>query len=119
YDLFSKVSGFDFKVKWKDGVINALSDPIETQNRQITYIPQMYINHLAEQKGEKKLAELIESILFQNSDFKKFSEGQTRKIQELNLKIGNDINEVFLIRANVEALAKETREIGDKKAIQD
>lgn len=79
----------------------------------------MYINHLAEQKGEKKLAELIESILYQNDEFRKFSEVQNKKIQELNLKIGNDINEVYAIRDNYQNVHKEYKEIGDKKAILD
>lgn len=56
YNLQSKVSRFDFEVLWKDGHVNKLSDESESRNRQITYVPQMYINHLAEQKGEKKLA---------------------------------------------------------------
>jgi ferritin-like metal-binding protein YciE len=119
YDLFSKVPEFDFKVRWEDGAINKLTDPDETKNRHITYIPQMYINHLAEQKGEKKLAELIENILSQNSNFKKFNEVQGKRIQDLNLKIGNDINELFSTRARAEAMIKEYRGIGDKKAIED
>ena len=119
YGLFGKVAGFDFAVRWRDGTINKLTDAQETKSRQITYVPQMYINHLAEQKGERKLAELIESILHQNTEYKKFSELQQKKIQELTLKIGNDINEVFAIRENVQSISKEYREIGDKKAIQD
>jgi len=118
YDLVNKIQGFDFKVKWKDGVIDKLSDGPDNKNRQITYVPQMYINHLAEQKGEKKLAELIETILHQNDKFREFSEGQNKKIQELNLKIGNDINEVYVIRENYQNAHKEYREIGDKKAIE-
>jgi len=74
FDLHSKVKNFDFAVKWKDNVINRLSEPAETRTRLITYIPQMYINHLAEQKGEKNLAELIESILDQNTEFKQFKD---------------------------------------------
>ncbi|HTN37854.1 MAG TPA: hypothetical protein VL053_12320, partial [Arachidicoccus sp.] len=119
YELFGKVHDFDFAVKWKDGTINKLSDSIETKTRQITYVPQMYINHLAEQKGEKKLAELIESVLYQNIEFKRFREQQHQTIQDLNLKVSNDINEIFVILTNVQNAAKESREIGDKKAIQE
>lgn len=119
YELFGKIPSFDFAVKWKDGTINKLSDDEDTKNRQITYIPQMYINHLAEQKGEKKLAELIESVLYQNVDFKRFCHQQYQTIQDINLEISNDINEVFVIRENALNAAKEYREIGDKKAIQE
>lgn len=119
YELFGKIPGFDFAVIWKDGTINKLSDDLETKSRQITYVPQMYINHLAEQKGEERLAELIESVLYQNADFKRFCDQQHQTIQDLNLKINNDINEVFVIRENAQNAAKEYREIGDKIAIQE
>lgn len=119
YDLASKVSGFDFEVKWKDGIVNKLNEDPDSRSRQITYVPQMYINHLAEQKGERKLAELIESVLYQNDEFKKYSDVQHKKIQELNLKIGNDINEVYVIKDNYQSVLREYREIGDKKAIQE
>ena len=117
YELFGKIPDFDFVVKWKEGTINKLTDSQETKIRQITYVPQMYINHLAEQKGEKKLAELIENVLYQNIEFKRCCEQQYKIIQDLNLNINNDINEVFVIRENVQNASKEYREIGDKKAI--
>jgi len=117
YDLKAKINDFDFEVHWKDGHVNKLSDEPDTRTRQITYVPQMYINHLAEQKGEKKLAELIESILLQNSAFKTFYEEKTEAIQKLNLEIANEINEVFIYKENYQQGLKEYKAIGDKAAI--
>ncbi len=117
YDLKKNMPGFDFAVLWKDGYINRINEGEEMKTRQITYIPQMYINHLAEQKGERKLAELIDSILHQNEVFKKFYDQQAKSILELNLKIGLVINELFAVRNSYSIGIKELREIGDKTAI--
>ncbi len=118
YNLQVKVSDFDFEVVWKDGHINKLKDDADDKNRQITYVPQMYINHLAEQKGEKKLAELLDSILLQNSGFKEFKESVIEDIQDINLEISNSINEIFVIKDNYQLAQKELKEIGDKSAIE-
>ncbi|MDB4925535.1 TrlF family AAA-like ATPase [Mucilaginibacter sp.] len=118
FDLKSKVTAFDFEVEWKDGFKNKLSDPIDTKLRQITYIPQMYINHLAELKGEKNLADLIESILLQNTEFRQLKEIYDKKIQEVNLDIANNINQIFIVKENYQKAFKELKEIGDKAAIE-
>ncbi|MCK9403836.1 MAG: hypothetical protein M0Q26_10595 [Chitinophagaceae bacterium] len=118
YDLSGKLNNFDFGVKWKDGAVNKLSESAETRNRQITYIPQMYINHLAEQKGEKNLAELIESILNQNKEFKQFKDALGKIIQDINLELSNNINEIFIVRENYQQGLREFKAIGEKAAIQ-
>ncbi|MDM7132773.1 hypothetical protein QUH22_29515, partial [Klebsiella pneumoniae] len=55
--------GVDFEVEWDDGSISLLSDLEDT--KPITYIPQLYINKLAEVEGKNQLKKLIESILKQ------------------------------------------------------
>lgn len=42
--------GVDFEVEWDDGSISLLSDLEDT--KPITYIPQLYINKLAEVEGK-------------------------------------------------------------------
>ncbi|HVX00208.1 MAG TPA: hypothetical protein VHA52_07225, partial [Candidatus Babeliaceae bacterium] len=118
FDLKSRVKGFDFEVTWKDGAINKLSDPVDTKLRQITYIPQMYINHLAEQKGEKNLADLIENILLQNDEFRELKETYDKKIQQTNLEIANNINEIFIVKENYQSNLRELKAIGDRTAIE-
>ncbi len=51
YD-FEKITEFDFQVTWKDGLTNSLRETESAKTRQITYVPQMYINYLAEEKGK-------------------------------------------------------------------
>jgi hypothetical protein len=54
YDAFSHKNPFEFEVLWKNGDIDKLSS-IDESNTQITFIPQLYINHLAEENGEQQL----------------------------------------------------------------
>jgi len=118
FDLKSRVKGFDFEVMWKDGAINKLSAPIDTKRRQITYVPQMYINHLAEQKGEKNLADLIENILLQNDEFRELKVTYEKKIQQVNLEIANHVNEIFIVKENYQSNFRELKAIGDRTAIE-
>ena len=39
----------------------------------MTYIPQLYIDHLAERSGQLQLNQLVEEILYQNNNFKAFA----------------------------------------------
>lgn len=117
YDFEQKYSAFNFEVVWKDGYVNNLRENQDSKVRQITYLPQMYINHLAEKKGEYKLKELIEEVLYQNDDFKAFMDVKKSEIQDINYEIGLDINERFVLVDNIRSLREEIKSIGDEKAI--
>jgi hypothetical protein len=118
YDFERKYSRFNFEVVWKDGYLNSLREDDSKKARQITYLPQMYINHLAEKRGEQKLKNLIEDILNQNNDFKDFIDKKRTKIQSINYEISNNINERFAIVESIHELYEEVKAIGDKKAIE-
>ncbi len=115
---FDGKADFDFEVQWKDGYTNSLKESQERKIRQITYVPQMYINHLAEEKGEHKLKGLVESILNQNEGFKTFIDGQKSKIQNTNLEVSSSISALYALRENYKNSGIEIKAIGDKTAIQ-
>ena len=75
YDDLSK--DIDFEVLWKSKEIDKMSN--EIKKGQITFIPQLYINHLAEENGKAQLHKLIDTILLQNNEFKSFYEEKTFK----------------------------------------
>lgn len=50
--------GFDFEIMWRDGVTYRMKDS-DKPNRPITYIPQLYLNTLAEDQKEE-LNNLVE-----------------------------------------------------------
>ncbi len=110
---FGDVSEFDFEVAWQDGRIHKLSAAPETEGREIEYIPQMYVNALAEREGRASLYELIESILEQNSSYKEFIQKIKQDISTLEGNIDQDVIELLRLRADLQKLLDERREIGE------
>jgi len=109
--------GFDFEVVWGDDVRMCLKEDRE-DTRRITYIPQMYINHLAEERGEQHLKELIESVLDQNDEYRAFREETQAYISKTNSRIPVHIDELFRLREEHAQLRKEIRDIGETGAIE-
>lgn len=113
---------FQLKVRWKDGFENDLSTKSE-DNRKITYIPQLYINYLAEKNNEEELNNLLISILKQNAEFAAFYAEKRQKIASTNNGIQNLLNDMVAERK--EALdafnsLKESGRVEDvKKSIED
>jgi hypothetical protein len=116
YD-FEQHPNFDFEVVWGDGIRMRLKEDRESKNRRITYIPQMYINHLAEEKGEQHLRDLVESILGQNDEYRYFLEEVHVRMREKNAEVSESINDLFLLRDTHAQLVKEIKDIGEPKAI--
>lgn len=77
---------YRFKVRWKDGYENMLFADNE-DNRKITYIPQLYINYLAEKDNEEELNNLLVSILRQNADFASFYTKKKAEIVDGNASL--------------------------------
>lgn len=117
YD-FGDTTKFDFEVMWLDNYSNKLSDEEEKKTREITYLPQMYINFLAEKKGERNLKNLIDSILKQNSNFNSFINVIQDEISSNEDEISNSVNELLTLRAKLKELLSTKKEIGDENAIK-
>ncbi len=115
----SEYKGFDidFEVIWSNGEISRLSDPSST--KPITYIPQLYINHLAEEDGKSQLNELVKSILMQNDDFKLFTKSQEQKINNIHEKIDSTISRIYRLKDTYKSLSKDSSDIGTKPAVEE
>lgn len=118
YDVFSVKNPFDLEVLWKNGDIDKLSSE-EESNTQITYIPQLYINHLAEENGEQQLVRLIESILLQNEDYRNFFEIQKSGIEDYKSKIVSAIDERLRLSREYKDLVEKRNAIGNEKKIKE
>lgn len=116
YADFVKDYPFDFEVLWKNGDKNILSSADEN-GAQITFIPQLYINHLAEENGESQLTELIESILEQNERYKKFLENQNSEIQQCKTNINSAIDERLVQLDTLHKLTKEKNDVGNNEKV--
>ncbi len=116
---FGTSQQFDFEVLWKDGRFDCLSKPSEIDAREIEYIPQLYVNSLAEKEGKASLYRLIESILEQNADYRDFIQGLKQQISELEMSIDKNVAELLRKRDELQTLYDDRKGIGDFKAISD
>ncbi|MHA1882925.1 MAG: TrlF family AAA-like ATPase [Candidatus Thorarchaeota archaeon] len=107
----------DFEVQWADGHIDKISSDSQDAVREIEYIPQMYVNSLAEEKGKDSLFSLIESILIQNDTYREFITRVNGEIASLEGQINQDLVNLLRLREDVRKLYRERREIGVKSAI--
>ncbi len=98
--------GFDLQVEWADGRKDSLSNNTEAEdegNRKVTYIPQLYINYLAERNNKDDLNKLILNILLQDTDFAAFFSTQKAAILQLNQTINTNVD--LMIQKRKEALS--------------
>lgn len=106
---------YQLKVRWKDDYENVLSSESE-DNRKITYIPQLYINYLAEKDNEEELNNLLISILRQNTTFAAYYVGKKNEIANKNGVIQKLLGEMLKERSDAidtyNAL-KETGKVAD------
>ena len=114
---FGRFEDFDFEVMWKDGRVDKLSILIEHADREIEYIPQMYVNSLAEKQGKNSLYQLIESILEQETTYRDFKQQVDEEITELESEIHQHTRELLKQRDILQRLYKERKGIGSEEAI--
>jgi hypothetical protein len=113
---YSDLKNVDFEVRWSNGDISQLSN--ESDSKPITYIPQLYINHLAEEDGREQLNDLVKNILSQNNSFKQFSLDQEKLIATINKEIVDKIDRLFELKEKHSTLSKELFSYGTKSAIE-
>jgi len=118
YDAFMNKNPFDFEVLWKNGDSNKLSS-IDDSNTQITFIPQLYINHLAEENGEQQLVKLIESILLQNEVYQSFFESKKYEIEEFKSKIIQAIDERLRLSREYKSLFEKRNSFGMEDKVKE
>ena len=106
--------GFDFEVKWADERIDKLSSPSEENRRNVTFIPQFYINKLAEDSEKETLRKIIYDIIIeQSSSTTDYSETLGR-IDQLIDEIESQITLLFQIRNQLLNIVEELGKYGDK-----
>lgn len=112
---YSGLDSVDFEVVWSNGDVSKLSD--EDDKKPLTYIPQLYINHLAEEDGKGQLNLLVKDLLLQNKNFREFSEFQESVIASLGKEVNSKIDYFFELRHKYKALTKQAEEFGVREAI--
>ena len=108
------LSGYDFKtgftVRWKDGTEDTLDSKEPTHS--VTYIPQLYINYLAEKKNKDELNDFVLELLCQNPEFRLFYENFQQVKSMLNLQLAENFNRIKMRITEFYTFKKEASELG-------
>jgi len=108
----------DFEVEWTNGELSKLSQSAGADEKAITFIPQLYINQLADKDGKDDLNKLIGKILNQNDEYKSFVDSTSSKINILRTQISDKIDKRFELLEQHLKLKEEAQQIGNSKSIQ-
>ncbi|MEN4541295.1 TrlF family AAA-like ATPase [Pantoea agglomerans] len=113
YDDFSNL---DVEVTWGNGEVSSLYGD---DRRPLTYIPQLYINHLAERSGQFQLNRLVEEILYQNDIFRTFATENVAQREAALRTIKTRIDYLTELRKKYGECSKEMEKYGTEKAVSD
>jgi ABC-type cobalamin/Fe3+-siderophores transport system ATPase subunit/predicted nucleic acid-binding Zn-ribbon protein len=114
---YSDIPNLDFEVEWSNNEVSKLSDADE-QAKAITYIPQLYINQLADKDGREDLNELISKTLLQDDQYKDFVNVLENRVRTVNSSINDKIDTRFLLISEYQKLFNELNEIGNGKSVK-
>jgi len=85
----------------------------------VRYIPQMYLNYMAEKKSRNEdFKQTIDDILKTNDGYSDFINSKKQEILEYEQRIDNGIREYFSNLQKLNILTQELNQLGDKEAIQ-
>lgn len=115
---YNSVFDYDLIVTWQDGITNSLSNNYtEEVKREITYIPQLYINYLAEKENREELNKLLLNILLQNSSFKIFYWSKRKEIEQVTSAIEVAYSKMISSRDKALLHQNELKRIGKSQEI--
>jgi hypothetical protein len=112
-----------FRVEWADGTIDSTTGDSESLDgefegkHRITYIPQLYINHLAEKNNRQELNKLIEDILLQDINYKQYRNGIVERVSKIGIDLEAMLNTMMQLREEGLELAEERKSFGSIEAI--
>lgn len=113
---YSEIPNLDFEVEWSNNELSKLSDA-DDQAKAITYIPQLYINQLADINGREDLNELVSKTLLQDDNYKDFVNALENKIRTVKSSINENIETRFLLINEYQKILAERNEIGNGKSV--
>ncbi len=117
FQTYGNLPSFELEAKWADGHISKLSG--RDDKRPIVYIPQMYLNYMAEKKSRNEdFKQTIDDILKTNDGYSDFINSKKQEILEYEQRIDNGIREYFSNLQKLNILIQELNQLGDKVAIQ-
>jgi len=114
---FEENDNFNFEVRWADGVTTKLKDP-DKPNRAITFLPQLYLNRLAEDQKEE-LNRLVDKLLSDSfPEYQEFRKSNKAQLEDIKTEIFGVIDSYYKTKDALSTKEKELKELGDKYAIK-
>lgn len=114
---YNDIPDLDFEVEWSNNEVLKLSDTND-KAKAITYIPQLYINQLADKDGREDLNELVFKTLLQDDAYRDFVNTLESRIRTVNSSINDKIETRFLLINEYQKLFNELNEIGNDKSVR-
>lgn len=114
--VYDELNNIDVEVTWGNGEVSSLHGE---DSRPVTYIPQLYINHLAESSGRHQLNQLVEDILFQNDAFRAFATENAAQREASLRTITARIDYLSELRKKYSECIKEMEQYGTEKAVSE
>ncbi len=114
YSRFQK--DLEIEVQWKNGSVDRLSS--KEKHGKLTYLPQLYINNLAEQEGQTDFFQLIESILNQNEDYKLFNQAVKSKLIGAKSRLSESVRQFIQLQSLVVDKKNEIKRLTAKDDVQ-
>jgi hypothetical protein len=105
------------QVRWKNGDIQTLGGA-EVAPSRITYLPQSYINQLAEPGSQEQLEEVILRLLKEDSSFAEAEEQLRRSVDSQATVVQSQLQRAFELRRQVDTVVARIRDLGNVDAIQ-
>lgn len=110
-----------FSVSWRDGHVSR-SDTFDSENRrEVIYIPQSYINNLAdaEESSDADILKYAEAALAaKGSDFHERKSELDKKLRAINQSINLKVTAYFNAIQDKASLLKKSSQAGDKKGVE-
>lgn len=100
-------------VFWKDGTYSSIDD----NSRQLLYIPQMYINNLAEQYRSELLQNKIKMTLLENHNILKSFQEYDEYMKTYNSSIESEIEKIKTYLKEEEIIDESIRNIGNVESV--
>lgn len=114
-----KLDGYDvvkdFELVWKDGETDDYLN--KKPSHTITYIPQLYINHIAERQNTGELNEFILGLLLQNADFREKYESFQQSVKQADLTVQDLLNKMLSNLDERQKIRKDLAETGMPDAL--
>ena len=114
YDELPK--GIECEVLWEDGTVTKLSS--HENKRHLEYIPQLFLNNIAEDKKNELFNQTINDLLYKKNGYKGAIDLIYKSIDEKKISLTSEIEKYFTNESELTRLEIELTTLGDKNAIE-